>query len=506
MFHRPCSRQLHSTLAVLATLALSSAVEAQRPGKPLLEEAARAMGGRDRVLAVRTLLLEEAGENYSLGQNTAPEAALPVFAVTEYRRAIDFASRRWRHDQTREPRFPAGNPAAQRQRTAFDGVAFDILPDGSARRTAGRADEDRANELLHHPIGFLQVALGTGAELTEEAARGGMRHVRMNASGNKFAIFIDPRTKLPARIHKFTYHPVLGDAVLETQLSDWREVDGLTLPMRIVQRLDGRWPLSDIRLTTVRVNADVGDLTVPADVRSAAPVAPPVTVTTEEIATGVWYLAGQTHHSVAIEMRDHLLLVEAPQSDERALAVIRRAGELRPGKPVRAVINTHHHFDHAGGVRAAMAEGLTVITHARNRAFFDSLAKRRHVIVQDALARAPKPARIESVAARRVLTDGARTVELHHIRGNPHAATLLMVYLPAERLLIEADAYNPPAANVATPPPAPFAANLVENIDRLGLRVDRVVPLHGRVVPASDLRAAAGASPAPRSPSGGGAE
>jgi len=140
-----------------------------------------------------------------------------------------------------------------------------------------------------------------------------------------------------------------------------------------------------------------------------------------------------------------------------------------------------------------------VITHSGNMALFSDIARRRHFIVTDALAQAPKRARIETVTTKRVLTDGggARTVEIHHIRGNPHAATLLMVYLPAEKLLIQADVYSPPAANApapATPPAYPFAANLVDNIDRLKLEVDRIVPIHGPVVPIADLRSVAAAN------------
>jgi glyoxylase-like metal-dependent hydrolase (beta-lactamase superfamily II) len=156
------------------------------------------------------------------------------------------------------------------------------------------------------------------------------------------------------------------------------------------------------------------------------------------------------------------------------------------------VINTHHHFDHAGGIRAAISEGLTIITHSSNVPFFRDLAKRQHFIVKDALARLPKPLRIESVTTKQVLASGTRKVEIHHIAGSAHAGSLLMVYLPAEKLLIEADVYSPPAANATTIPPAPFAANLVENIDRLRLNVERIVPIHGRIVPISDLRAAAG--------------
>jgi glyoxylase-like metal-dependent hydrolase (beta-lactamase superfamily II) len=215
-----------------------------------------------------------------------------------------------------------------------------------------------------------------------------------------------------------------------------------------------------------------------------------VNITVDEIAPGVWYLAGQTHHSVAIEMLNEVLLVEAPQNDARTLAVIARARALRPAKPVRTLVNTHHHFDHSGGVRAAMSEGLTIVTHAGNKAFFDSLGARRHFIEQDALARARRAPRVEGVTDKQVISDAARTVELHAVRGSPHSATILMVYVPAERLLIEADLYSPPAAG-APPAPAPFVAELVRSVDRLGLAVDRVVPLHGRVIPMDDVRAAA---------------
>jgi glyoxylase-like metal-dependent hydrolase (beta-lactamase superfamily II)/ketosteroid isomerase-like protein len=494
MLNRRYARWL---LAAPSALLLVPDAIAQRPGKPLLEEVAQAMGGRDRILGVHTLVLEGTGENYNLGQNTSPESALPVYAVTEFRRTIDLADKRWRHEQSREPRFLTANTAAQRQRIGYDSVAFDVLPDGTVQRVGGRADIDRANELMYSPIGFLQMALRPGSDATEESSEGGMRHLRVSIAGNTFAITINQGTRLPARIEKMVDNSTLGDVILATEFSDWREVDGLKLPMRIAQRLDGRWPVSDLRVSKASVNADVGDLSAPANVRSTPAPVPAINVTTEEIAPGVWYLAGQTHHSVVIEMRDHLLLVEAPQSDARTLAVIQKARALRPGKPLRAVINTHHHFDHAGGVRAALSQGLTVITYSANRDFFEELARRRHSIVADALSNARDRGKIQGVGERTVLGDSTRKVELHHMRGSQHAATMLMVYLPAEKLLIEADVYSPPALNATTVLPAPFAANLVENIDRLGLKVDRIVPIHGRVIPMSDLRAAINPSATP---------
>jgi glyoxylase-like metal-dependent hydrolase (beta-lactamase superfamily II) len=141
-------------------------------------------------------------------------------------------------------------------------------------------------------------------------------------------------------------------------------------------------------------------------------------------------------------------------------------------------------------VRAAISEGLTIVTHSGNAAFVRNVAHRPHTLQPDALARAPKSPTIIAVGDKRVFQDRSRTVELYHVRGNPHSSTMLMAYLPTERMLIEADAYNPPAPNAPPPPAFPFAANLVQNVERLGLRVERVAALHGRVVPFSEIREA----------------
>ena len=199
------------------------------------------------------------------------------------------------------------------------------------------------------------------------------------------------------------------------------------------------------------------------------------------MAKGVWFLAGQSHHSVLVEFSDHLMLIEAPQNDTRALAVIAKARELRPNKPLTRVVNTHHHFDHSGGVRAAVSEGLAVVAHRAGAAFLQEAAGRAHTIAPDALAKNPKPVKVEPVGDELTLKDNTMTVVLYPVTGSTHADTLLMAYFPRERLLVEADLYSPGGAL------APYAANLLENIKKRNLRVDRIVPIHGQIGPFNDL-------------------
>ena len=486
-------------VAVLSLVATTTASGQRR--RTALDAVATAMGGRARILAVKSISMVGRGSTFNLGQNPAPLDSLPMFEVTEFRRISDFANSRWRLEVARTPRFVTGNTASQRLTSAGDKeLGFDVLADGSSRVATGRLLSDARNDLLHHPIGFLQTAFSVNSVVIDAGRQQGFRYVRLNALGKRLGMLIDPTTNLPVRIQQIVAHPMLGDVLLETDFHDWQDFDGLKLPTRFVQRIDERWTLTDIRLASIQVNpADIPDLAAPAELRATpapAPAAPNIVVT--ETAPGVWLLAGQSHHTVAIEMADHLLLVEAPQNEARTLAVIQRARTLAPGKPVRAVINTHHHFDHAGGIRAAISEGLTVITHELNKPLFDSLALRRHTMVQDALSRKQRAPRIEGVGAKRVITDGTRTVELHHLTGNLHSKSMLVTYLPKEKILIQADLFGPPAnppAAGAPPPVFPHAANLVQNIERLGLAVDTIVGIHGRVATMSELRAAAQAAP-----------
>jgi glyoxylase-like metal-dependent hydrolase (beta-lactamase superfamily II) len=238
----------------------------------------------------------------------------------------------------------------------------------------------------------------------------------------------------------------------------------------------------------VKVDGDVPDISAPASVKNTRLEFFPLVVSVDSAAPGVWFLAGGSHNSAVIEMKDHLLLVEAPQGDERTLAVIQKAQSLRPGKPLRAAINTHHHFDHAGGIRAAISQGLTIYTHAENKPFFEDLARRKFTLIPDELSKSPHRATIEPVIAKRTLSDATRKVEIYEVRASQHSASMLMVYLPAEKILIEADLFTPPAPNITPMPPMPFAKDLIREIDRQRLDVQKILPLHGRIVSISMLR------------------
>ena len=276
-----------------------------------------------------------------------------------------------------------------------------------------------------------------------------------------------------------------------THYGPYRDFAGVKFPTKIIQYQDGL-PTLDLTVTAVRANPPA-DIEVPADVRSN-----PVPVKSEKVADGIWYITGINAYSVLVEMKDYLIVVEAPHGEQRSIAVIAEVKKLVPNKPIKYLVNTHHHFDHASGVRTYAAEGVTIVTHEVNRPYFERAALNSWTLAPDRLARSKKKPVFQAMGDNMVLTDGTRSVELYQILNNNHHDGIVMAYLRKEKILIEADAFTPGPAGAEPPKvPNPFSVALEANVRRLNIDVDRIVPIHGRIVPYSELLAAIGKKPAP---------
>jgi glyoxylase-like metal-dependent hydrolase (beta-lactamase superfamily II) len=212
-----------------------------------------------------------------------------------------------------------------------------------------------------------------------------------------------------------------------------------------------------------------------------------------ELGRGVWLLQEVTngYNVLAVAFKDHVMVVEPASTDAESRRAIAAVKELAPGKPIKYVVATHHHEDHAGGVRAYIAEGATLVTTAGNRAYFERIAASRRTLAPDALSERPRKPAFEMVAKRRTFSDGERTVELVDVGPSPHAEQILVAYLPEERLVFQADLFGIGWGS-RVPPANSTSVHFAKRLQELGLQVDRIAAVHGRITTRAELEESLG--------------
>jgi glyoxylase-like metal-dependent hydrolase (beta-lactamase superfamily II) len=450
------------------------------------------------VAELKSIEYSGSGKWFQFGQAANPTLPWPAFDVKSFTATINYDTPAARVQMERiqvvEPNRQRPAPVTQCPVQVVSGTnAWNLTPvpctagAPPAAQPQPAAVEERTMEIWTTPHGFLKAAAANNA--TSQPAEGGS-DVSFTVGGKyRYTGRINAQNHVE-RVRTAIDNPVLGDTLVEITYSDYRDFQGVTFPGRIV-RTQGGHPVLDLTVSSVTKDPAL-DLPVPENVRAFTP--PPVNVQVQKLANGVYYFTGGSHHSLVIDQRDHIVVVEGPQDEARSLAVIAKAKEAIPDKPIRYLVNTHVHFDHSGGLRTYVAEGATIVTHEMNRPYYEQAWSAPRTLNPDSLAKASKPATFETFKDKHVLTDGKRSIEVHHIAGNGHNDAFAMVYLPAEKILSMVDAWAPLAPNAPPPPaPSPFAINLYENIQRLKLDVRQIAALHGPgVATLADLRNAVG--------------
>lgn len=318
------------------------------------------------------------------------------------------------------------------------------------------------------------------------------------------------KENLLQRIHTWVADPVLGDLNYEHEFTNASYVDlgnGIRFPTEwhSHQGWDDNYGTQAASaghnafggsLKDIKANHCPAPVEVPEPVRRATF---PVRVDTIKLAEGVYLLGGGTHNSMVVEFRDFIAVFEAPLDEARSLAVIEEIVTLIPGKPIRWLINSHQHFDHAGGLRAYMHIGATIVTHVKNFDFYvrDVLNYAPRTMTPDMVSLWP-PTELaegyyfETVRENYVITDGSRTMHIHYVNPLDHVEGMLMAYLPRERMLLQAD-----LVNTVEPLPARISGDqrsFFNAVQKLKLDVARLVPVHGRPIPWATFESAARAT------------
>ncbi|MDX1980757.1 MAG: MBL fold metallo-hydrolase [Bryobacteraceae bacterium] len=492
---------------------------------PVLRAASEAIGAGQ----LRCVTIAGAGYAGKLGQNVTQDTDWPKVPLTNYTRTISYDAKASIERFTRTPgesprswKYGAGwlggTPLQQSGRQTFIvNGAYAWNTDGeNGEPIPARPDDAEMWQLdiWMNPHGFLKAAMMPGAnpkaiwrwEMVESGRDGAttgaiekmtivsitvMGKYRVNATINPQNIIQRIETKFP--------HPVLGDMNYEHEHSDWRELPG---GIRFPATWHSHQGYDDERFKPtitsghnafggeygdIRVNVCPAIPSPPEVVRNAAP--PATRVEPARLSDGVWLLGGGSHNSALVEFKDFLAVVEAPLDEERSLAVIEEAVKLAPGKPIRFLVNTHDHFDHIGGLRTYLHIGATIVTHKRNRVFYeDEILNYVPRLMRPDMVSLYQPTEIregytmETVAENYVISDGVRNLHISYVQPLAHVEGMLMAWLPKERIVIEADLFNP-----GMPTPEGSMKSFRQHVRRLGLEPASIAPIHGRAVPWADF-------------------
>ena len=488
-----------TAFSLIVALALTASTAAAQDARTVLQSAAKNMGAD----TLKTIEFSGTGMNAAVGQSFAPGTDWPRFEIASYNKVIDYENRASREQLTRRqgnypPQGGGGTPllGEQQQQAVLSGT-FAWNVQGTATNPAAGAVELRQLDIIMTPHGFLKAALAPGANPTaytrtsQLPGQPGRRVtvVSFTALGKYKMSGAITDDNLVEYVQTWIANPVLGDMMYEVRYTQYKDFGGVKFPGDIHthqgdQRLDEGHNSFQLTVKDVKPNASVPSLAVPDNVRQASAPAGTKAVS-QKLADGVWYIGGAGANSVAVEFRDFVAIVESPTNEQRSIAVLDETRRLVPAKPIRYLVNTHHHFDHLGGIRTFVAEGATIITHQRNRDFYERVvfSPAPRTLEPDRLSITPRAPVFETLNERYALSDGTRVLEIYAVPGLAHNQNMLIAYLPKEKIVIEGDLYTPPAAGA--PAPAVNASNRTfrDTVQRLKLDVAQIASIHGRVAP-----------------------
>jgi hypothetical protein len=518
-------------LTLLSACALLSCTTPPTREQTLVSRAIDAMGGANALAGIKTVAFRGNSKFWEPEQSDVPGGEPRFSAEAAFEGFIDGTSRGARIDWEKNYAYPA--PRTYKYSEIVTPGAGYVLGIDSTSRNAQNMQHNA------HSMSGLRLA-ATQRELLRGAVTGLLAAMQSNpeqvlpavdvlAQGRAYPavsfrgliVGFDPQSGLPALARTLDYDNIWGDVNYDYVYSQWREVSGAKIPMTRRYELNGRL-VQETNFTDVRVNAPVdrARLQPPAAIQAGA--AKPATgnvpyqwvlrrqfygtymdsdhtsydtrgsqgLRLQELAPGVQHLQGGTHNSLLVEMSDHLIVIDSPISDAQSEWLLDAARARYPNKPLRWVVQTHHHLDHTGGVRRFLAEGATLVVGQgagqHYRRFLSAPMNRNPDMKPYDFNRTP----ILEVPESHVMSDSQGRQVIAYVMDSPHAKATLMGWVPHAKLGFVTDIWTPGPPLPAKPNPG--LLSVVNAVKRAGLQPERFAGGHGTTADYASLARLAG--------------
>lgn len=508
---RSVTAQQANTSRSAAAQQTNASQRSYQQARRVLDDGIEAMGGVEALRSIKDFTLKEKGKLHARYQSPNPE---PPFATgTSEETLIVDNERGLLFNEIRT----AGGGFNNWVKTFIKGTDGQTLDMWSKTSTpiVNPSLNNFRGQIRRLPPFVLLEALDRAPTLRwvgeDEIAGKKQRVISVIRPDNQqLALSFDGQTNLLTRYDYLYADPMAGDAVIAQIYPAYRNAGRLKLPTgRVLINSGGI--VQETEYTDVQINTRPADSVFEAPQgfeKLAAPPATPPPPAVSKVADDVYLLqglAGGTHNVLFVAFNDYVLVLEAPEqiiygsNSPQALAKIK---ETVPGKPIKYLVLTHHHSDHAGGFREYVAEGATIVTTAGNKSFLEKVAATDSSLLPSSASSSPYPSSdhrlksmppqrtlvIETIAnKKRVFQDDKHLVELYDIGPNPHANEIIVAYLPKEKILFQADLLNP-AANGTIPIAQDVTISFSEKLQQLGLDVEKIYGVHGRAATLQELR------------------
>ena len=523
-------------LLLALSLLVMSCATMQASGPELLGRAAKAMGGADTLGGVKTIQMKGTARQWEPEQSLVAGGEMRFANEATFDAVTDVTTGASRIDWVRKFEYPAPRTFTFSELVTPD-AGYVAGIDSNGRNKQSLESNPPAHSMSGLRLATSQRELRRGSPLlvldmlknpdrlaaASPVTIGGVIYPAADyrVGDQTFTVLFDPSTSLPARVRTLDYDNIWGDVTYDLVLSDWKAVDGVQVAMSRKYELSGK-TIMDVKITEAKINAPIAAdrLTIPAAFKTGAakPASGPVPyqwvirrqfigtyldsdspsydtkatsgLRLEERAVGVQHVVGGSHNSLIIEMKEYLIVFDAPVSDWQANWILNAAKTKYPNKPVRFLVLTHHHMDHTGGVRAFAAQGATIVVGQGNGEHFRRVLAAPFKRNPDLSSRDLTGTPVAEVSDKRIFSDGTREVGVYLI-DNPHANGLLIGYVADAKIGFVTDIWSPGAG--ALPDKLnPALASLVAGVKKNGLAPARFAGGHGSIADYAPLAALEG--------------